>query len=358
MSQHDYEITTEDANSGPSMRAAINEALQAVASNSLGATEPTTTYAGMWWLDTTAGVLKQRNDTDTAWVGWVSGINKNLLSNPEGLVNQEEYVDGAATTEKQHIFDMWGVDRVGTGACLEVTRLNKTIQLDNDVTSPAASWMQQENDDIHAVPDGNYLTLSGEVTAITGGDFAINGLGCNSTLTTTGTFAVTFAKDTSNTDAYDTPYLKYVVDAGEAVTVKKLKLEEGVVATAYSSPKITEAELSCYRYFLRIKAGSPHNTYISTSYIDTLVSQTTAMFSLQLPVPMSPITGVSSNGVANIKFQNYADQSFLSFSAIGLDNQSGFIVGLKGTVSNTGSKVGQVILNSGYHIDIDARYTL
>ncbi len=68
MSQHDFEITTADANSGVAMRAAINAALQALASNNLGLTEPADPYAGMWWADTTSGTLWLRNTANTAWL--------------------------------------------------------------------------------------------------------------------------------------------------------------------------------------------------------------------------------------------------------------------------------------------------
>jgi len=68
MSQFDMDITTEDANTGITVRAALNAALQALISNSSGATEPTTKYAFMWWYDTTAGVLKQRNSANDGWV--------------------------------------------------------------------------------------------------------------------------------------------------------------------------------------------------------------------------------------------------------------------------------------------------
>jgi len=68
MSQHDFEITNADANTGLSMRAAINAALQALATLSSGATEPETPYAYQWWADTTSGYLKIRNATNTAWI--------------------------------------------------------------------------------------------------------------------------------------------------------------------------------------------------------------------------------------------------------------------------------------------------
>jgi hypothetical protein len=70
MSQHDLEITTADTDTGVGMRAALNEALQALASNSSGATAPTVTYANMFWLDTSTGnpSLKQRDSINASWI--------------------------------------------------------------------------------------------------------------------------------------------------------------------------------------------------------------------------------------------------------------------------------------------------
>lgn len=67
MSQHDFNITQADADAGVDYRAAVNAALQALGSLSSGATAPTTTYAYQLWADTTTGLLKQRNATNTAW---------------------------------------------------------------------------------------------------------------------------------------------------------------------------------------------------------------------------------------------------------------------------------------------------
>jgi hypothetical protein len=68
MSQHDFDITTTDANTGPTIRAAINAALQALATNNSGATPPSTTYPFQLWADTANDLLKQRNETNTAWL--------------------------------------------------------------------------------------------------------------------------------------------------------------------------------------------------------------------------------------------------------------------------------------------------
>lgn len=71
MSQADLNI---DNISRSLFRAEVNQSLQALASNSSGATEPTTPYPYQFWADTTSGILKQRNGANDAW------INKGLLS--------------------------------------------------------------------------------------------------------------------------------------------------------------------------------------------------------------------------------------------------------------------------------------
>ena len=68
MSQHDFDITTADANTGITYRAAVNAALQALASLSSGSSEPSTKYPYQLWADTANGVLKIRNGANNAWI--------------------------------------------------------------------------------------------------------------------------------------------------------------------------------------------------------------------------------------------------------------------------------------------------
>lgn len=69
MSQNDFNI----ANQGfPATRADLNSALQALASNSSGATAPATTYAYQWWYDTSTDILKMRNGANDAWINIAS----------------------------------------------------------------------------------------------------------------------------------------------------------------------------------------------------------------------------------------------------------------------------------------------
>lgn len=64
MSQHDYNIAN---GGGAAVRSDINSALLAILSQNSGATAPTVTKPFMFWFDTAASVLKQRNADDTAW---------------------------------------------------------------------------------------------------------------------------------------------------------------------------------------------------------------------------------------------------------------------------------------------------
>jgi hypothetical protein len=65
MSQHSFSIPDE---SGAAFRADVNNALQALASQSSGATEPATRYSYQIWADTTANAIKRRNTANSAWI--------------------------------------------------------------------------------------------------------------------------------------------------------------------------------------------------------------------------------------------------------------------------------------------------
>ena len=67
MSQHDYVL---DNQTGANFRTDINNVLGAIVSNNSGNSAPTTTYAYMFWLDTSGGypILKQRNAANSAWI--------------------------------------------------------------------------------------------------------------------------------------------------------------------------------------------------------------------------------------------------------------------------------------------------
>jgi len=70
--QVDYDIANQP---GVSFRSDLNDTLEAIVSNNSGATEPTTIFAYMWWMDTNANILKQRNPGNTAWISKLKIFN-------------------------------------------------------------------------------------------------------------------------------------------------------------------------------------------------------------------------------------------------------------------------------------------
>lgn len=68
MSQHDYNITSEDATTGQELRVAINEALLALANNNAGATAPNPSFPYQFWPDETTKMMKQRDATNSYWI--------------------------------------------------------------------------------------------------------------------------------------------------------------------------------------------------------------------------------------------------------------------------------------------------
>ena len=74
MAQHDYVIANA---SGATVRADINNMALAISSNNSGSSAPSTTYAYLWWLDTSANVLKLRNSANNAWITMPFSIGAN-----------------------------------------------------------------------------------------------------------------------------------------------------------------------------------------------------------------------------------------------------------------------------------------
>lgn len=65
MATHDYVINDQTT---PAFRSDLNGALGAIVSNNSSATQPSTTYGGMFWFDTSTNQLKMRDSSDTSWI--------------------------------------------------------------------------------------------------------------------------------------------------------------------------------------------------------------------------------------------------------------------------------------------------
>ena len=65
MATHDYVISN---GTGSAVRQDLNNALAAIVSNNSSSTEPATTYAFQWWIDTNTTQIKLRNSSNDGWV--------------------------------------------------------------------------------------------------------------------------------------------------------------------------------------------------------------------------------------------------------------------------------------------------
>ena len=81
MSQNDMTI---DNSTGANVRADINSALQAIATNNSGSSAPSTTFASQFFADTNAGIMKLRNTSNNDYVNLFTlagGIDVDAASN-------------------------------------------------------------------------------------------------------------------------------------------------------------------------------------------------------------------------------------------------------------------------------------
>jgi hypothetical protein len=82
MAQHDYDVANAD---GLTVRGDLNAVLAAIVSNNSGASAPPTTFANMWWFDTSADVLYQRDEANTAWITVASKVGTTWIPYRSGV---------------------------------------------------------------------------------------------------------------------------------------------------------------------------------------------------------------------------------------------------------------------------------
>jgi hypothetical protein len=173
MSQHDLNI----ANQGfPATRADLNNALAALASNSSGTSEPSTTYANQLWYDTSNDLLKFRNEADSAWItlaymnqttseweirsGVVQAVDSDgiLFKTDEGTTRATLGDDGDWTF-------------TGTVASANISDGTDTVATSYVVNGSAKAWVNFNGTGTIAVRDSfNVASLTDDGT----GDFSVN----------------------------------------------------------------------------------------------------------------------------------------------------------------------------------------
>lgn len=188
MAQHDMNI----ANQGfPATRADLNNALQALVSNSSGASAPTTTFANQFWYDTNNEKFYMRNETNNAWIllfeldqtnnEWMLSTGVVQARDSDGLALKTD--DG---TTRLFIKDSDGAIGIGTTSPTGALHVDKSVggspiatfhnlagSTANDAgieveTSTTGSWIQRwvnSGSEKARILAGGGLTFNGDTTA-------------------------------------------------------------------------------------------------------------------------------------------------------------------------------------------------
>lgn len=182
MSQHDFNV----ANQGfPAFRGDMNNALAALASNSSGATAPSTTYAYQWWYDTTTNILKMRNADNDAWISFATfdQANDKFTMTLAGatITGQAVFDDGSASlpsltntgdTNTGLFFPAADAVAVATGGAERVRVTSAGSLLMGTTAVPTSSLIRQV-----VAGDGAYLQFSRTATTIAGAFAGTDGNG-------------------------------------------------------------------------------------------------------------------------------------------------------------------------------------
>lgn len=174
MATHDYVLANQ---AGAAFRSDLNNALSAIVSQNSSATEPTTTYAYMPWFDTTNGILKFRNASNTGWV--VDDLNS-----ARGSVTMH------ATT-----MDIWAEPKIvdGTGSAVTITDIADAPQAGAvRILYPVAGTTITDGSTFDVDGGANYTTAAGDALifeAVTTSTFKVHIVKADGTPVISGTTA-------------------------------------------------------------------------------------------------------------------------------------------------------------------------
>ena len=129
MSQSDFNIANQ---SFPATRTDLNNALQALASNSSGDAEPSTTFANQWWYETDTNTLKLRNEANNAWLSFAT------VDQTTGAWTLAHDVTVSNGLTVSGAFTSLGIDDNATSTAITIDS-SENVLVNTAVTEPGAS---------------------------------------------------------------------------------------------------------------------------------------------------------------------------------------------------------------------------
>ena len=164
-----FEVQTTMAN--------VEKNFAALKSSFSGAGAPSNPIAGMWWFDTTANILKLRNEANNAWQSvWNFANNKPVIANLSGEITgamiSAAIKDPAAGT--------YGLRRIGTGALTACAGNDARLGIPNDGSVTFAKFPDYEigdsllaSADVNKFNNGTSHVLVKAITINRGGNLRI-----------------------------------------------------------------------------------------------------------------------------------------------------------------------------------------
>ena len=216
MATHDYVIANQ---TGANTRSDLNNAFSAIVSNNSSATEPSTTYAYMWWADTANDLLKQRNAADSAWI--------NILTLSTGAVSNAAVADNAITLAKMaHGTDgeIITYDSSGAPATVAVGTSGQVLTSNGAGSAPTMQGLPSSGADtslsnLTATGENKvcqaWVNFNGTGTVAINNDYNVSSITDNGT----GDYTVNFSNALANANYSPTSYCEQV--AGDFTTISK-----------------------------------------------------------------------------------------------------------------------------------------
>jgi len=156
MAQHDFDIANQTF---PATRADLNNALQAAATISAGASAPSTTYAYQLWFDTSSNTYKVRDGANSAWINFagVDGSGNVSFDTSTLYIDSTNNRVGIGTTSPQNLLQIEGSSGTAPSQLrLGVTSGGQYYDIGRDYT------------------DGLMTFYSGQAVPYTGYKFSVN----------------------------------------------------------------------------------------------------------------------------------------------------------------------------------------
>ena len=170
--QNDFVI---DNGTGLAVRQDIEDALQALAGNSSGSSEPSVKYSYQWWADTNAAVMKLRNSANDGWIE-IFQLDGTLTledgSNSAPALSFRDDLDTGVFSSASDNFNVatGGVERINVGSTILIINdggADYDVRIEGD-TEQNLFFVDAGNDRIGIAtnaPDKS-LTIGGTVPVI------------------------------------------------------------------------------------------------------------------------------------------------------------------------------------------------